>query len=127
MVHPERFEIINRYITQKDIPRLFQQSSLVVLPYVEASQSAVIPVAYAFGRPVVASKVGGLPEVVDHGQTGLLVPPGDSDALAEAIISLLRDRDTRHQMGRQALEKTKGALSWTTIAQQTIKVYQTMV
>jgi glycosyltransferase involved in cell wall biosynthesis len=123
MVHPERFEVLNAYIPRPDIPQLFQQASVVVLPYVEASQSAVIPLAYAFGKPVVATTVGGIPEVVDHGQTGLLVPPRDSDALAEAVITLLQDREARHRMGQRALEKTRGELSWSIIAEKTLQVY----
>jgi glycosyltransferase involved in cell wall biosynthesis len=127
MAHPERFEVLNEYIPREEVPRLFQQASVVVLPYTEASQSAVIPLAYAFGKPVVASAVGGIPEVVDHGQTGLLVPPRDSDALAGAVINLLRNGETRRRMGQRALEKTKNELSWTSIAQQTLEVYQAAV
>lgn len=127
MTHPERFEVLNEYIPRKEIPRLFQQASVVVLPYIEASQSAVVPMAYAFGKPVVATSVGGIPEVVHHGQDGLLVPPRDSDALAKAVIHLLQDRETRYQMGQWALEKTKNELSWTTIAQQAMEVYQAMI
>ena len=124
MIHPNRFEVFNRYIPHADVPRLFQQTSVVVLPYIEASQSGVIPLAYAFGKPVVATTVGGIPEVVDHGLTGLLVLPRDSAALAEAVISLLQNQETRLRMGHRALEKTKTELSWTAIARQTIKVYQ---
>lgn len=124
MAHPERFEVLNEYILREDVPRLFQRASVVVLPYTEASQSAVVPLAYAFGKPVVATTVGGIPEVIDHGQTGLLVPPRDSGALAEAVISLLQDRETRRRMGQRALEKTRGELSWSAIAEQTLQVYR---
>ncbi len=124
MTHPERFEIRNDFIPLEDVSKLFQQASVVVLPYTEASQSAVIPLAYAFGKPVVATTVGGIPEVVTHGQDGLLVPPRDSNALAQAVISLLQDPSTRHTMGQSALKKTKNQLSWTTIAEQTVQVYR---
>ncbi len=124
MVHPERFELLNEYIPHADIPRLFQQASLVALPYIEASQSAVIPLAYAFGKPVVATAVGGIPDVVDHKQDGLLVPPRDSEALAEAIISLLQDRQTRYRMGQNALDKSENELSWAAVARQTVHVYR---
>jgi glycosyltransferase involved in cell wall biosynthesis len=127
MLHPERFEVLNKYIPREDVPRLFQQASIVVLPYIEASQSAVIPLAYAFGKPVVATAVGGIPDVVDHERTGLLVPPRDSDALAQAVINLLEDQETRHQMGQRALEKARGELSWATIARQTIEVYRAVI
>lgn len=124
MVHPERFEVLNRYISREEVPQLFQQASVVVLPYTDASQSGVISLAYAFGKPVVATTVGSIPEVVDHGQTGLLVLPRDSDSLAEAVISLLQDGETRRRMGQRALEKTRGELSWTAIAEQTLQVYR---
>jgi glycosyltransferase involved in cell wall biosynthesis len=98
-----------------------------VLPYTEASQSAVIPLAYAFGKPVVAAAVGSIPEVVDHGQDGLLVPPRDSDALAEAVIGLLKDPETRRRMGQSALKKTRNELSWPVIARKTVEVYQAAI
>jgi glycosyltransferase involved in cell wall biosynthesis len=90
MVHPERFTVHNEWISDADRARMFSEASVVVLPYVEASQSGVIPIAYTHGKPVIATTVGGLPDMVEHGQTGLLVPPRDSDALAAAIIKLLR-------------------------------------
>ena len=124
MTHPERFEVLGEFIPRDKVPRLFQQASVVALPYIEASQSAVIPLAYAFGRPVVATAVGGIPDVVEHGRDGLLIPPRDSDALAKAVISLLQDQETRHRMGQRVLEKTRNELSWTTIARRTMKVYQ---
>jgi len=124
MVHPERFQVQNTYIPRAQVPRLFQQASLVVLPYHEASQSAVVPLAYAFGRPVVATAVGGIPEVVSHGQDGLLVPPRDAQALAQAVIRLLQDGEMRRRMGRAARQKCERELSWESIAQQTMAVYR---
>jgi glycosyltransferase involved in cell wall biosynthesis len=126
MIHPEQFEILNHYISHADVVRLFEQASVVVLPYVEASQSGVIPLAYAFGKPVVATAVGGIPEVVSHGEDGLLVPPRDSDALADALIMLLKDRKTRLDMGQNALKKSKNLLSWDNIAQKTEQVYRSV-
>lgn len=61
--------------------------------------------AMCFGLPVVATQVGGLPEVVEDGVTGILVPPNDPQALAEAVLSLLRDPERRRQMGRRGREK----------------------
>jgi glycosyltransferase involved in cell wall biosynthesis len=124
MVNPDRFEILNKFIKREEVSRLFQQASVVALPYIEATSSGIIPLAYAFAKPVVATTTGSISEVVDHGKTGLLVPPCDSQALAEAVIRLLQDDELRHQMGQQALEKTTKELSWTTIAQQTSEVYR---
>ena len=91
MVHPDRFTVYNEYVSDEKRAELFQQASVVALPYTDASQSGVIPVAYTFGKPVVATTVGGLPEAVDEGETGLLVPPRDERALADAILWLLDD------------------------------------
>ncbi|MBN1874069.1 MAG: glycosyltransferase family 4 protein [Anaerolineae bacterium] len=127
MKHPEYFEVLNEYIPREDVPRLFQQASVVVLPYIEASQSAVIPLAYAFGKPVVATAVGGIPDVLEDGVTGYLVPPRDVHGLANAVVRLLQDREGRRRMGQKALEKTRNEMSWDTVAQQTVEVYQMVI
>jgi glycosyltransferase involved in cell wall biosynthesis len=124
MVNPNHFEVHNYRIPDEKVARFFQQASVVALPYVEASQSGVVSVAYAFGKPVVATRVGGLPDVVIDGQTGLLVPPADANSLAEAIITLLQDASLRHQMGRDARLFAETELSWQGIAQKTLQVYQ---
>ena len=69
---------------------------MVVLPYRTATQSAVLQSAFGLETPVITTAVGGLPDVVDHGQTGLLVPPEDPAALAEAIIQFF-DHQLRPQ------------------------------
>jgi len=63
----------------------------------------------SFGLPVVACKVGGIPEVVADGETGLLVEANDPDALASALLILLEDRDLRTKMGNAGLERVKNA------------------
>lgn len=72
--------------------------------------SALEPMSH--GVPVVASAVGGLPEVVDHGETGLLVPPSDERALARAISHLMANPDTREQMGRRGHDRARRCFSW---------------
>lgn len=85
-----------------DIPDLLRASSVVLLPSLtEALPTALIEAA-ACGRPTVATTVGGTAEVVDHGRTGLLVPPADSEALADALTRLLDDEALRDKMGVQA-------------------------
>ena len=106
---------------------LFQKASVVVLPYTDASQSGVIPLAYAFKKPVIATNVGSLPEVVDHGMTGYLVPPGNVKKLEEAIIDLLKDEDKLKRMGQNAFKKAKEELSWDKIAHKTVDVYREVI
>lgn len=81
----------DRYVANEEVPALFRSSDLVVLPYTQATQSGVVPVAYQFGVPVVASRVGGLSEVIRDGETGYLVPPQDPDALADKIYLYLTE------------------------------------
>jgi glycosyltransferase involved in cell wall biosynthesis len=78
--------IVDRYVPNEELGLYFSATDVVVLPYVDATQSAVVPLAYAFERPVITTRVGGLPDVVFDGETGILVPPGDSEALAQAIV-----------------------------------------
>jgi glycosyltransferase involved in cell wall biosynthesis len=118
-----RFEIHNRFIANEEIPKFFRRASLVVLPYTEASQSGIIPIAYVFGKPVVVTDVGSIPEVVDVGKTGFIVPPKDPEALAEAIVKILSDPVLKQKMEHNALEKAATDLSWKTVAKKTTEVY----
>ena len=119
------YTIINRYITNDELTKLIQQATVVVCPYTDATQSGVIMTAYAFNKPVVATAVGGIPEVVEDNITGKLVPPRNSKALAEAIIELLLDKAKREDMKKNIAQvSSKGKLSWDYIAKQTIEVYK---
>jgi glycosyltransferase involved in cell wall biosynthesis len=80
--------------------------------------------AMALSRATVASDTGGIPEVVVNGQTGLLVPPRDHRALADAISSLLKDPDRRHRMGHAGLERVKRLFSAEVMVEKTLDVYR---
>ncbi len=84
-------EIDNRFVTDDRLPAYFQRAHVVALPYHAASQSGVAQMAFAFGRPVVATRVGALPDIVHHEVNGLLIPPGDPAALAAALERLADD------------------------------------
>lgn len=78
--------IVNRYVPNEDLEPYFALADAVALPYVSATQSAVVQLAFGFGKPVITTRVGGLHEVVEDGVTGLIVPPQDEAALAAAIV-----------------------------------------
>ena len=124
MTDPSRFEIHNRWISDEERAQMFERASMVVLPYVEATQSGVIPIAYTHSKPVVATRTGGLLDSVDHGKTGLLVQPRDENAIADAIIQLLGDDDLRRRMGEAGKLKLEEESSPKVVATRTAHVYQ---
>ena len=124
MADPDRFTVLNEYISEDRCSELFQQASVVVLPYIEASQTGVIPLAYTFMKPVVATTVGGLPDMVEDGRTGFLVPPSDEHALAAAIVRLLEDEPLRREQGRNGQRKLDAECGPAVIARQTLAVYE---
>lgn len=88
-----RLILIDRYVANEEVPLFFSAADLMAAPYLSATQSGVIQVAHGFGLPVVASRVGGIPEVIEEGKTGFLVNAGDSRELAEKIsLCLVADK-----------------------------------
>ncbi|AKB43085.1 glycosyl transferase group 1 [Methanosarcina vacuolata Z-761] len=120
----EKFIFINEYISDEMTAQLFTKSKLVVLPYIEASQSGIIPIAYSFKKPVITTQVGGLPEVVKDGITGYVVPPRNYELLANAIINLLGNDQLRVKMGENAYIFMNENLSWDQIAYNILDVYK---
>lgn len=78
-------EVVPRYLTDREAAEYFERADVVVLPYNSATGSGVVGLAYRYGKPVVVTRVGGLPDVVDEGRTGLVVPPGSPAELAAAL------------------------------------------
>lgn len=124
----EWVKIINRYVGMEELAGLLQNCALTVCPYTDATQSGVIMTSFSLCKPVVATNVGGLGEMVEDGKTGLLVPPKDVDALANAIISLLKDNETLEQMAKNIKnDYFVGEKSWKAIADKYIEFYKTIV
>jgi len=94
-----------------DVPELLAALDLLVLPSLEESLPLSILEAMTAGLPVVATAVGGVPECVRHGQTGLLVPPAQSDALAEAVIRVLSDATLARRYGQAGRQRVLGEFS----------------
>lgn len=124
MNHPDRFEVHNKFITTALRDELFKRVSVVVLPYIEATQSGVIPLAYSFAKPVVATQVGALADAVEDGVTGRLVPARDTVALADAVIEMLSNPTARIKMGVAGRRKLDAEWSPQAVGQRTIEVYR---
>jgi len=121
------FEILDRYIPASEVPILFDQCRVIVLPYTDGTQSGVAAIALGRGLPVVATAVGSIPELVRHGVNGLLVPAADPTALKDAIRRLILDDALWEQLANGSKLLRDGALSWKTIAIQTHDFYISML
>jgi glycosyltransferase involved in cell wall biosynthesis len=122
-----RIELIPEYIHNERAHKLFESARVVVCPYRDATQSGVILTSYAFRKPVVATRVGGLSEYVDDGTSGLLIPPGDPRALAAALVRVLTDSELQQRLSAGIDELSKGRLSWAHSANEFLDLYREVV
>lgn len=106
----DRVTIVNQYIPNEDVGTYFRAADLLVLPYRSATQSGVTQVAYNFGVPVISTRVGGLPEVVQDGETGFLVEPENPEQLAESVINFF-NLDLGESL-KENLKRAKERFSW---------------
>jgi len=97
---PPKVELRNQLISDEDALDLFRRCSLVLLPYIDATQSALIASAYFFQKPVLVSRSGALPEYVKDGETGFIVEPGHPTTLARALSAAICDPQRLRHMGR---------------------------
>ena len=115
-----------RFIPEEEVASVFERASIVALPYCRIDQSGVLMTALAFGKPIVASKIGGFAEVLKDGVHGYLVEPGDVDGLRRALQRILSQPKLAQQMGKSVEELAGGELSWDSIAKRTLQVYQSL-
>lgn len=115
-----RVEIDNRWIPDELIASYFRRAQIVVVPYTSATQSGIIAIATGLGTPVIASRVGGLCEQIEHGKTGILVEPGSVDELAEWCLRLLRDPVLAQNLAAEAKHRALSHFSWSSIAEQVL-------
>jgi glycosyltransferase involved in cell wall biosynthesis len=124
ILEPALFDIRNRHIPDDETASLFTDADIVVLPYLEASQSGVLAIANAFGKPVIVTDVGELGRSVEHDRTGLVIPPGDADALADAIALLAADKALRDRLGAAGRAAAERTASSSVVAAQAIEIYR---
>jgi glycosyltransferase involved in cell wall biosynthesis len=108
---------------REDVPECLAALDLFVLPSLNEGMGRVLLEAMAVGCPVVATRVGGIPDIVADGTTGLLVPPRDDRALAEAILTLLRDRSRRAAYGEAARRHVDGRFDVETMVRNIERLY----
>lgn len=112
-----------RYVPDEEVPELFNSADVVAFPYRNADQSGALMTALPYGKPIVASNLGGFAEVLEEGTHGHLVEPEDTEALSKALEDLLSDETKRRQMGEAVRKLSTTTYSWQKIAEQTLDVY----
>jgi glycosyltransferase involved in cell wall biosynthesis len=111
-------QVENRWVADAEVPRFFRPGRIVVLPYTSATQSGVIEIAAAYGLPVVATRVGGIPEQVRDGETGLLVEAGDVEGLRAAVWRLLEDPALAQRLGSRLKAEANAQRGWEVTAKK---------
>jgi glycosyltransferase involved in cell wall biosynthesis len=107
-----------------EVAKYLKSADLVVLPSLIEATSISGLEAMSTGKALVGTCVGGIPEIIEQGNNGLLVPSANAKKLAEAIIELIRDKDLREKMGRAGRRRVENEFSWQIIAERTKQVYQ---
>jgi glycosyltransferase involved in cell wall biosynthesis len=118
-----RVEVRREYLAEDDLPGLFAAATCVVLPYRQASQSGVGSLAMQHGRAVVASRVGGLPELVSD-EWGRLVEPEDAGALATSVLEVVGTPGLAERLGRRAAARVAEEIGWKAVAARTLALYR---
>jgi glycogen(starch) synthase len=111
------------FVAHDRLPAVLDHADLLVLPSLYEELGTVLLEAMQAGLPIVASKTGGIPDVIEDGVNGMLVPPGDPEALARAINHLLADRGLARRLSEGAQERGKD-YDWKVLAERVLAVYQ---
>jgi glycosyltransferase involved in cell wall biosynthesis len=113
-----------RYVPLREVAGLMAIARVVVFPYRSSSQSGSLQVAYSFGRPVIATDVGGLSEAVEEGKSGFLVQQGSIQELRQAMQTLIEDAILAERMGAYAKRLSETRFSWDAISDQVVGRYE---
>ncbi len=119
-----KIQWLDRFIPDLETAQLFLDSDVVALPYYEGSQSGVLALASVFGKPVVATRVGSISEVVESSEMGLIVEPGDAKALADAVLALAEDPALRNKLADGSRQLAETSWSHANVAKRGVEIYR---
>ena len=115
------------FIENDQLYDFYSQQHLMIMPSHKEAFGVAAVEASACGRPVIATDVGGIPEVLVDGTTGLLIPKGDHERLAEAIIKLASDADLMNRMGRAGYDFVSANYSWDKSLDLMTELYERLI
>jgi glycosyltransferase involved in cell wall biosynthesis len=119
----ENIELHNQWIAAEDVKRYFENIDIVILPYIQASQSGIISLAYSFSKPIIASNVGALDEQMCDGETGYLIEPNNHRVLAEKILHLMASPDIIYSMNKKCYKTYTTEFTWKASAEKIIECF----
>lgn len=122
-INRDNISIYDSYIPNVEVEKFFVACDIVVLPYISATQSGIIQIAYGFNKPIIATNVGGLPEVVIHGKTGYVVEPKNPQAIANAVVRFFEENKAIDFANY--IEEIQYKYSWDRITEVVEKLYNT--
>ena len=121
-------DIRNRFVPDEELVALIRNTEFMVCPYTDATQSGVIMSAFTFNVPVIATRVGGLPDMLNNGRFGMLIDKKNAKELSDAIVCLLENKNVlqAYKANINDAYSGEGELSWATIAKDLKHIYDNL-
>ena len=123
-IYNDKHILCLQHVSRSELVRLYSLSDVFVLPSVYEPFGIVLLEAMSCETPCIGIRTGGMPDIIDHNRTGLLVGPGSDEGLSDAIARLYDDPETRYRMGKKGREKVISDFNWEDISTRTIGVYR---
>ncbi|MFC1962411.1 glycosyltransferase family 4 protein [Chloroflexota bacterium] len=114
-------------VSHEQVPQYLNMADVFVIPSLFEPLGIVTIEAMACGIPVIGTNVDGIPDIVEDGKNGILVPPGDDEQIAEALMTLLSDEDTRNKLAQEGLETVKQKFLWETVLMRIEDLYSALL
>ena len=122
--HRDKINYKFQFIPIDEVPLYFKAADVILLPYKAIDHSGIIHLAYSFGKPVIATRVGDFEEVIEHNKCGFILDTNDVDDLSKWIEIAFSDMNKLKEMGNYCLALSKSKYSWKNIANKTTDIYK---